>query len=67
VFSAPVDENYSGGGCLHPATSIEADMAAADNDEILWQKIDVHHRRIRHAAHFVYARALAASAPGRRH
>src|SRR5215470_17361541 len=33
----------------------EADIAAADNDEMLRQKIDVHHRRIRQVGHLVYA------------
>jgi hypothetical protein len=36
-----LDENNSRGGRLHAATSIEADIAAADNDEVLRQKIDV--------------------------
>src|SRR5215831_16374656 len=33
----------------------EADIAAADNDEMPRQKIDVHHRRIRQVGHFGYA------------
>ena len=32
-----------------------ADIAAADNDEMARQKIDVHHRRIRQVGYFVYA------------
>jgi hypothetical protein len=33
----------------------EADKAAADNDEMARQKVDVHHRRIRQVGHFGYA------------
>jgi hypothetical protein len=40
---------------LHAATSIGADMAAADNDKMPRQKIDLHHRRIRQVGHFAYA------------
>src|SRR6201997_1298657 len=56
VFSirTSLDENNSRGGRLHAATAIEADIAAADNDEMVRQKIDVHHRRIRQVGHFVY-------------
>ena len=39
---------------MHAVTSIEADIAAADNDQMVRQKIDVHHRRIRQVGHFVY-------------
>src|SRR5215471_18228860 len=46
----------------HPAAKaavhlakFEADIAAADNDEMARQKIDVHNRRIRQIGHFVYA------------
>ena len=40
---------------MHRATAIEADIAAADNDEMVRQKIDLHHRRIRQVGHFVDA------------
>jgi len=39
---------------LHAVTSIEADIAAADNDQMVREKIDVHHRRIRQVGHFLY-------------
>ena len=40
---------------MHAAASIEADIAAADDNEMVRQKIDAHHRRIRQVGHFVYA------------
>jgi hypothetical protein len=40
---------------LHAVTSIQGRYSCRRHDEMVWQKIDVHHRRIRQAGHFVYA------------
>src|ERR1700757_3890639 len=49
------DDRYLAAKAAVHLAEFEADIAAADNDEMLRQKIDVHHRRIRQVGHFVYA------------
>src|SRR6201987_969083 len=49
------DDRYLAAKAAIHLAEFEADIAAADNDEMVRQKIDVHHRRIRQVGHFVYA------------
>src|SRR4029077_19001243 len=49
------DDRYLAAKAAAQLAEFEADIAAADNDEMVRQKIDVHHRRIRQVGHFVYA------------
>src|ERR1700757_3180968 len=50
------DDRYLAAKAAVHLAEFEADIAAADNDEMVRQKIDVHHRRIRQVGHLVYAR-----------
>src|SRR5215471_5264061 len=49
------DDRYLAAKAAVHLAKFEADVAAADNDEMARQKIDVHNRRIRQIGHFVYA------------
>ncbi len=49
------DDRYLAAKAAVHLAEFEADIAAADNDEMVRQKIDVHHRRIRQVGHFVSA------------
>jgi hypothetical protein len=49
------DDRYLAAKAAVHLAEFEADIAAADNNERVRQKIDVHHRRIRQVGHFVYA------------
>src|SRR6201988_2480261 len=49
------DDRYPAAKAAVHLAEFEADIAAADNDEMARQKIDVHDRRIRQVGHFVYA------------
>src|SRR5246500_5803285 len=49
------DDRYLAAKAAVDLAEFEADIAAADNDQMLRQKVDVHHRRIRQVGHFVYA------------
>jgi hypothetical protein len=50
-----LDDRYLAAKAAVHLAEFEADIAAADNDQMLWQKIDVHHRRIRQVGHVSYA------------
>src|ERR1700756_5716150 len=49
------DDRYPAAKAAVHLAEFEADIAAADNDEMARQKIDVHDRRIRQIGHVVYA------------
>src|SRR5262249_49718926 len=49
------DDRYLAAKAAVHLAEFEADIAAADNDEMVRQKIGVHHRGIRQVGHFVYA------------
>src|SRR5215471_6231397 len=49
------DDSYLAAKAAVHLAEFEADIAATDNDEMVRQKIDVHHRRIRQVRHFVDA------------
>src|SRR5580704_6979353 len=49
------DDRYLAAKAAVHLAEFEADIAAADNDEMVRQKIDVDYRRIRQVGHFVYA------------
>src|SRR5262249_3548362 len=48
------DDRYLAAKAAVHLAEFEADIAAADDDEMARQKIDVHHRRIRQIGHVVY-------------
>src|SRR5262249_32343063 len=49
------DDRYPAVKATVHLAEFQADIAAADNDQMPRQKIDVHHQRIRKVGHFVYA------------
>ena len=49
------DDRYPAAKAAIHLAEFEADIAAADNDQMVRQKIDIHHRRIRQVGRFVYA------------
>src|SRR3984893_9422734 len=49
------DDRYLAAKAAVHLAKFKADIAAADNDQMVRHKIDVHHRRIRQVGHFVYA------------
>src|SRR4029077_13290974 len=49
------DDRYLAAKTAVHLAEFEADIAAADNDEMVRQKIEGHYRRIRQVGHFVYA------------
>src|ERR1700751_4322810 len=49
------DDRYLAAKAAIHLAEFEADIAPADNDEMVRQKIDVHHRRIRQVGHLLYA------------
>src|SRR6516165_1632165 len=49
------DDRYLAAKAAVHLAEFKADIAAADNDEMVRRKIDVHHRRIRQVGYFVYA------------
>src|SRR5215471_360928 len=49
------DDRYPAAKAAVHLAEFEADIAAADNDEMVRQKIDIPHRRIRQVGYFVHA------------